>query len=524
MELERNKTLDLLIGTSRLRQKCALFACGLASGFAMPPFNVWWVWALTFPLFIIIAESETPSTFKSVFGKGWIFGFGYFLAALHWVGAAFFVDAQNFLWMMPFAVGALSGGLAVFWGLASVAARFFVGRGGAAIFIYPLCFAIFEWLRGHMFTGFPWAVPGLSADGMGGVLQLASVIGMNGLTLLVLLWGVAPLALWRGDRATRLMFVVIALSLPAAWAWGTWRVATHPTQFMNGPLVRLVQPNISQSDKWRTNNARAIFNQLLQMSSQAATGAEPTIIAWPESAVPFLIDESAEGRAELRTVLAGKKILLTGAVRRSSTDEAKANYYTSILEFNGNADVIGTYDKHHLVPGGEYLPLAWLIEPLGFRKLVNLPESFTAGAGTSQFFVPGAGIAALQICYEAIFPTTWPLNTGRPDWILNVTNDGWFGNSSGPYQHLAQLRMRSVEQGLGIVRVANTGISAIVDATGGYVIQSKIGEMVYLDSPIPKGFVTTVFAQWGEFWMLVLWCVVVLAAFLSGRNFRSARR
>lgn len=517
----KNLRIDIDVRLNRMRgfRKAALlFVIGLATALSIPPIDAWWIWGVTFPSFVYIIQANQHSTWRANFFDGWIFGCGYFLAVLHWIGFAFLVDAQNYLWMMPFAVGAMAAGLAVLWGLASVMAMFFIGRGFHSIFVFPLSFGFIEWLRGHLFTGFPWAVPGLAADGMGGVLQLASLIGMNGLTLLVLLWALMPLAFLQGERNLRIVALIIAACLPAAWIWGEWRVVTAPKQFIAGPVVRLVQPNISQNDKWRGDNARAIFDQLLRLSAQPAVGAEPTLIVWPESAVPFLIDESAEGKRELRTVLDGRKTLLTGAVRRTWRSETQADYYTSILEFDGQAQLVGTYDKHHLVPGGEYLPLAWLIEPLGFRKIVNLPESFKAGTGPSTLPVQGAGLAEMQICYEAIFPHSFPNADPRPDWVLNVTNDGWFGNSAGPYQHLAQLRMRAVEQGLGIIRVANTGISAVLDSTGGYVMQSRVGEATAFDSPIPKALPPTFFARWGELGFALLWSLLIVGANFLGRK------
>jgi apolipoprotein N-acyltransferase len=276
---------------------------------------------------------------------------------------------------------------------------------------------------------------------------------------------------------------------------------------MDGQVVRVVQPNISQDDKWRGDNARIIFDQLLELSSRPAVGLEPTVVIWPESAVPFLIDESVEGQRELKLRLGGHKILLTGAVRRSSPEAVNGmppQYFTSILTFDGEAHVIGHYDKKHLVPGGEYLPLAWLIEPLGFRKMVNLPESFSSGTGPAAVSIGGLGLVGMQICYEAIFPDAVQSRGQKPDWIVNVTNDGWFGNSAGPYQHLAQLRFRAVEQGIGIVRAANTGVSAIIDSTGSYVMVSSLGAVATLDSRIPKALGPTIYAKWGDLSLLVM--------------------
>jgi apolipoprotein N-acyltransferase len=487
----------------------ALLICGLGlfSGLSMPPVDAWWILGLAFPLFVLLLQNPIRQPLVRIFVYGWCFGFGYFLCALHWIGFAFLVDAKDYLWMMPFAVGGLAGGLAVFWGFATALAQKLVERGWPASLVFPVGFGVAEWLRGYVLTGFPWAVPGLAADGMGGVLQLASIIGMNGLTVFVLLWAMTLFGLAQPYKRLRWFSVLTLAILPLSWGWGVWRIALHPTQYLDGPVVRLVQPNISQDDKWRGSNARAIYDQLLELSSRPAVGLEPTVIVWPESAVPFLLDESLEGKKELQNILQERKILLTGAVRRSSPEPVGGvapRYYTSVLAFDGNANVIGHYDKKHLVPGGEYLPLAWLLEPLGFRKVVNLPESFSVGTAPSILPVVGLGLVGVQICYEAIFPNTIASLEKRPDWILNVTNDGWFGKSSGPYQHVAQLRMRAVEEGIGVVRVANTGVSSVIDSTGSYVTTTALGVVAVLDSRIPKSLEPTVYSSWRNSGLIVL--------------------
>jgi apolipoprotein N-acyltransferase len=486
----------------------AILILGALSALAMPPVDAWWVLGITVPLFFALFQIE-----QRAFLQGWLFGFGYFIAVLHWIGFAFFVEAKVDLWMMPFAIGALAGACVIYWGLAAWATQKLVRRGFALWLVFPICMSAAEFLRGVLLTGFPWAVPGLVVDGMGGVEQLAAYIGMNGVTLVVLLWAAMPFAYFTGHKK---FAGVVMLTLPLAWGLGEWRLAQNPTQFVAGVGVRLVQPNISQSDKWRGDNARAIFDQLLTLSAKPSeNGIEVTHIIWPESAVPFLIDESPEGKAELRTMLGGKKILLTGAVRRSSpgpVNGMEPDYFTSVLVFDGNAKVVATYDKWHLVPGGEYLPLAWLLEPLGFRKVVSLPESFTAGRGPETILIPGAGRALPQICYEAIFPESVTDSINRPDWIVNVTNDGWFGNSAGPYQHLAQLRLRAVEQGLPAVRAANTGISAVIDPVGRYLETTVLGTTNTRDSSLPKKLQSTVYSVFGDFSFLAL---LLLAASLG---------
>jgi apolipoprotein N-acyltransferase len=490
------KTLNL----SWVKRIVCIFILGLVSGLSMPPINFWWIFGLTIPLFLCLSEKSSRPFFF-----GWMFGFGYFVAVLHWIGFAFFVDAKTDLWMMPFAVGGLAAAAALYWGLANWAATKLVQKSFHIWVSFPVCLSVAEWLRGILLTGFPWAVPGLAADGMGGVEQLASIIGMNGLTLLLLLWSATPFAFFQGRRKGAMCMI---LTLPLTWIWGEWRLQQNPTQFVEGVGLRLVQPNISQSDKWRGSNARVIFDQLLSLSAKPSSKEFAiTHIVWPESSIPFLIDESAEGKAELRPLLAGGKVLLAGAVHRSSPKPINGEppkYFTGFFVFNSDAEVVATYDKWHLVPGGEYLPFETLLEPLGFRKVVPIPESFTAGPGPQTVDIPGAGPASLQICYEDIFATGAVDPTRRPDWIVNVTNDGWFGNSVGPYQHIAQLRLRAIEQGLPVARSANTGVSAVIDPVGRYIEVTRLGEENTTDSRLPAKIQPTIYSQIGDYGLLIV--------------------
>ena len=335
---------------------------------------------------------------------------------------------------------------------------------------------IVEWLRGHLFTGFPWAAPGLIVDGMGGLAQSAALIGMTGLTVLIVLWASLPYALLESRRrGTVLAALAIALLLPGLWVWGAARLAGASTATVPGVSFRIVQPNISQEQKWREDNARNIFDQLKQLSTMP-TEEQPegiggiTHLVWPESAVPFLIDENAVARSELQPLLGGRTALITGAIRREGDGE-EPDVFNSIIVFDGLAQPIARYDKWRLVPGGEFLPLGWLLEPLGFRKVVRTPGSFKAGEGPRSILLPGGLKAALLVCYEVIFPDRLIDGADRPELIINVTNDGWFGRSTGPWQHLAQTRLRAIEQGLPVIRAANTGISAVIDSHGRYLRQ-----------------------------------------------------
>lgn len=475
---------------------------GMIAALSMPPHDLWLLLFIATPVVLFMLEGIEREGRLPSFFLGWCFGFGYFIVALHWIGFAFLVDAEAYLWMMPFAVGGLAAGMAVYWGLATFCVALSRRKGLPGALVFAVSLAAFEYLRGVLFTGFPWAAPGLASDGMGAVAQTASLWGMPALTLLIVLWAATWPFMWSGPRPHRAAALLIIATLPLCWAWGSYRLSQGAIANVDGVRIRIVQPNISQDSKWRDENARAIFDQLLEMSARAAPdGTSPTHIIWPETAVTFLIDESAAAQVELADLLGGTRTLVTGALRRdinTSGDGEDDKVFNSILTFDGSGKVVARYDKWRLVPGGEFLPFEWALEPLGFRKVVTVPGSFAAGPGPVSLAVPGAPDAGFGVCYEAIFPDHFIDPQKRPGWLINVTNDGWFGNSTGPHQHLAQARLRSIEQGLPMVRAANTGISAVIDPYGRTLSSLPLNAEGVMDAGLPQSLPPTFFADYGE--------------------------
>ena len=494
----------------------ACFAAGAGAALSLPPLGWWPALFAAFPLFLLLLETGGNKNWRSGFGTGWFVGFGYFAVAFHWIGFAFLVDAATYLWMMPFMLGALAGGMAIYWGIASLVVKRLGLSGLPLVLALAVSLAIAEWLRGHLLTGFPWAAPGLAVDGMGAVAQLAAFIGMPALTLLVVLWaGLPHVFLTERHAWLRVLAVVLLCLLPAGWAAGRLRLSSASEAVVTGVALRIVQPNIGQEQKWREENARGIFDRLKSLSAEP-TAARPegigqvTHLIWPESAVPFLIDESPVARAELKPMLGGRTVLITGSIRREQGGQPESRVYNSIIVLDGNAEPVARYDKWRLVPGGEFLPFAWALEPLGFRKVVKVPGSFAAGSGPVTLSIPGAPDAAMLVCYEVIFPHGLVDTAKRPGFIINVTNDGWFGRSTGPYQHLAQARLRAIEQGLPVARAANTGISAVIDPYGRILQRLALFEPGVIDSPLPAALPPTLYARWGD------WILALLLALVAG--------
>ncbi len=505
------------------RWGCAI-ALGFLAALSLPPVNAWPLLFMAIPAFWVLAESQ-QGKWRASFWLGWSFGFGYFLFALHWIGFAFLVDAQDFLWMMPFAVLGLVSFMAIYWGVA-VAACHLLGRRGLGGFMW-LCvtIGIAEYLRGRLLTGFPWGAPGLAVDGMGPVAQTAALFGMEGLTPLVFMWaGVWPFAVSQERRSGRVIAGLLLATLPVLAGLGLVRLAKVEAPAMPPVTVRIVQPNIPQSDKWRGDNMQQIFDELLSLSSRPATGAgKPSVIIWPESAVPYLLDESPESLSLIGEMLGPGRMLMTGSLRRIKSPGGVTEndrVFNSVMAIDGDGRLAGLYDKWKLVPGGEFLPFEWLLAPLGFRKVVTLPGSFEAGRGPHWLAVQGAPPVGISVCYEAIFPQAVVDPSERPGWLLNVTNDGWFGSSTGPYAHLAQARLRSIEQGLPMVRAANTGVSAIIDPYGRYVSRLALGTEGVVDGNLPAPLATTIFGRFGNLGLLL---VLALLAGL-GVQFSASRR
>lgn len=501
--MSRLKRIAQWVGMLRgWRRAALLLIAGVAAGLAMPPFYFWPLLFLAFPVLVWALDDVSA---RRAFATGWLFGLGYFSLCFYWIGIAFLVDAATYLWMMPFMVGALAGGMALYWGLAALGSALTRQQGLARIISLAIFFGIAEWLRGHLLTGFPWAAPGLAATGMGSFAQAASLIGMTGLTLLIVLWSALP-ALWGFASLRRreiIGAVLLFAALPALWLWGAYRLSAAESGLpANGIKLRIVQPNISQDDKWRGENAREIFDKLKRLSTQVTPErqggtADASVVIWPESSVSFFIDENEQGLSELADMLPGGTSLVMGALRR----DGEGHVYNSVLGFDSEANLVGHYDKWRLVPGGEFLPFESILEPLGFRKVVTVPGSFTSGPGPRNVTLPGLEPAGVLICYEAIFPHDLIDPALRPSWIINVTNDGWFGRSSGPYQHLAQARLRTIEQGLPLARAANTGVSAIIDAYGRMEASLDLGSEGVLDGTLPAALAPTVYSRIGD-WML----------------------
>ena len=502
--------------TGLMRFIAAVLA-GLAAGGAMAPFHYLPLLPVAFVVLVWLVDGtqQGRAGIVQAFGIGWAFGLAFFLSGVYWIGFSFLVDAETYAWMLPFAMVAMPMGLGVITGAALALARVLWRPGPSRVLVFAASFAVLEWLRGHILTGFPWNLTGYAWGGSADMLQSTSVIGIYGLSFLTIFAAASPAALFgpAQERASWRWPLAGILILAVLWAGGASRLYLAPfgpETYVEGVNLRIAQPNIPQAEKWRPENRQAIWDLLLEQTS-APSSAPITHVIWPESAVPFVLANNPVGRAEVGGALGGAT-LITGALRIEREPGNVMHFYNSLHVVGGSGEIIGTYDKHHLVPFGEYLPLRGLLGRFGFRSIVDERFDYLPGPGARTLAAPGAPDFGPLICYEAIFPRAVVDPRRRPGWLVNVTDDSWFGDSSGPRQHLVQARARAIEEGLPLIRAANTGISAVIDPHGRVLSQLGLGTTGVIDAPLPKALQPTLYAYLGD------WPLFVALMFLLFRG------
>jgi apolipoprotein N-acyltransferase len=416
---------------------------------------------------------------------GFAFGYAYFLAGLYWVAIAFYTDAERFGALAVPAVLLLAAACALFPTMAVVAARR-LARGSllALVLLLPVTWTLAEQLRGDWGAGFPWNPAALVWAAADPWLQPAAWLGTPGLSLLAVLGGALPALALAPTRRLRLAGpVAAALLLVALWGAGSARLALLDPPPDTALRLRIVQANIEQHHKWDPELRLAWFRRHLELAARA-TATPPDLVIWPESSVPYPLEDAEEVRAAIARITPADGFALVGGDRfdLAATPPVASN---SIFALDRHGAIRERYDKVDLVPFGEYLPFRPLLERFGLEKLTAGSFDFVPGPGRRTIALDGVPPFSPLVCYEAIFAGRAVAAEARPAWLLNVTNDAWFGRSSGPYQHLAMARMRAVEEGLPLVRAANTGISVVTDAFGRVRAELPLGTTGVIDEPLP---------------------------------------
>ncbi len=499
---------------------------GAVSALAMPPYDAFPVLFITLPVLVWLIDGAAESVNAGFFRRlwpaariGWLFGFGYFTAGLWWLGMAFLADPDEFLWLMPLAIVALPAGLALFWGLGTAIARVFWADGWRRIVALSAGLALAEWLRGTVFTGFPWNSIGYAAMPVPVMMQSASVLGLYGITPLAIFVFSSPglfaaSSSLRPRRAGAVFAIVLALAA-AHIGFGIWRLSTAHDDMVKDVKLRIVQPAIKQHEKWQEGKAMEIFNRHISISGEdTASGgklSKITHLIWPESAFPFILTRNRAAVAAIAALLPENVTMITGAMRVELpvSDQSGGYTFNSIYVINGDGKITGAQDKVHLVPFGEYLPFQESLKSLGLRQLAHqldkMRGGFTAGHQRKHLELAGAPPFLPLICYEIIFSNQVLGKGKQPGWIINVTNDAWYGHTPGPYQHLRQARIRAIEEGLPLVRAANNGISVITDPYGRIVRFIPLGQSTAIDGPLPVALQYTIFRFFGyrSYWLIL---------------------
>jgi len=458
----------------------------------MPPVSLWpSLFVGVSALYILYSRTLSAG---QAFASGFFFALGYFVTGLWWIGNALLVEGNDFAWVWPISVIGLPTLLALFTGTFLANARMMgnpKSLRGFLAFAFFLTFS--EWARGHAFTGFPWNLYGYVWSDHLPMAQAVRYTGAFGLTLITLLWAASPAILWlrRHDRKFQAaMASVVLLSMAGLYAGGTWRLNHNPTTFDSKNAVVVVQPNIPQNMKW---DPIAVQDNFLKISSlsKSHSFAEPVpeniFIVWPETAIsPTIYSQDANMdriRGILQSYTETNAYLITGILRRLQDEDGQTSFANSIVFLNNDMTALQAYDKHHLVPFGEFIPFQdWI--PL---KPVAAFRGFNRGAGPMTVERDGIPPFSPLICYEVIFPdNVTAKGAPRPRWIVNVTNDGWYGDSAGPYQHFAQTRLRAIEEGLPVIRSANTGVSGIIDPYGRVLDRVDIFQEGVIVSLLPE--------------------------------------
>ena len=500
--------LDVAALTGRRRYGLA-FLLGAAAAAAMSPVDMVPLLAVAFPGLLWLDDGSTSA--GATFRLGWVFGFGFFLAGLYWIAAALFVDLARFWWLVPFAAAGLPAGFAIYIAFALLTTRLVVQRlqlsAAARVFVFAIAWSAAEWTRGHAFTGLPWNLVGYTwSGGFPGaiaMLQSVAVVGIYGLSFITVL-AFSLLSLLGSPRTAPMhplrrwapgITAILLVTAPALG--GAVRLASTPID-LTGTRLRLVQPSITESLKWQPAAAQDNFRRLIDLS-RAPTTERLNAILWPEAATPFLLGRDRPARDAIAAVVPKGGYVITGALRTDLPPAPIANFWNSIEAVNAHGDIVAHYDKAHLVPFGEYVPFRKL---LPIDKITPGTTDLSAGPGPQTIALPGLPPFAPLVCYEAIFPGSIIDEDDRPAWILNVTNDAWYGRSSGPYQHFAIARTRAVEEDLPLIRVANNGISGVIDPVGRVLAHTGLDAIGYVDSALPTAGSRTPYARVGN-WMLL---------------------
>ncbi|HKD47479.1 MAG TPA: apolipoprotein N-acyltransferase [Rhizomicrobium sp.] len=499
-------------GLKGWRRAAFAFSAGAFSALGFAPVEFFPALLLGFSALVLLLDGAAPGpgSWRVAALCGWSFAFGQYLIGWHWIGYAFMVDPSAHLWQLPFAMLLLTGGLALYAGIACALAMLVWSEGFPRLLIFAAFYAAGEWVRGHALTGFPWNLPAYGWGVSLAIMQSTSLIGAYGLSFLTILLGASLAEFCMRRPAAPVTAILLFVCI---WIYGAIRLAMTPTENESGIMVRLVQPDIPQNQKYVRRFVVRNWQRLVDLSQSPG---RVTHIIWPEAAPSFLLDRSQAALDDIGLLTKGGRSLITGSAR-AVISGGTPRYYNSLYIFAPGGKIEAVYDKFHLVPFGEYVPFAKLLNRVGITKLTEGDTGFSAGDGPHIYQVPHAPAVTPLICYEIIFPGE--VTTGqRPGWLVNVTDDSWFGPWAGPMQHLLIARVRAIEEGLPVARDANTGISAMIDPVGRITAHLNLGRIGVIDANLPRALPPTFYARFGDIPFALLLLAAVALGFVKFRS------
>jgi apolipoprotein N-acyltransferase len=510
--------LDSLAGTLAAlrgwRRHAAAAGLGALATLALPPVYLLPLLYVAFAGLVWLLPAGLR--WRAAFFTGWWFGMGYFVSSLYWIGFAPITYSMDLFWVMPLAMVGLPILLAVYHGIATLLASLWGGGTLRRALALALAWGATEWLRGHMLTGFPWNLAGYGWLGSDALAQTAAIFGMYGVTLLVVAASALAAGIAGQPARRRWVSLGLAVAIPAlAWGYGTARLADAPPPGDNtvpGVGLRLVQANIPQREKWDRTLIRRNFDLHMTLS-MADRPKWITHVVWPETAATIDLTNNTDVRAAVASIVPEGGLLLTGTARRKPKPR---RVWNSMVAVDGSGNIAAVFDKFHLVPFGEYVPLRGI---LPIDKVTPGTLDFSAGPGPQSIELRGLPPVSPLICYEAIFPGETADPARRPGWLLNLTNDAWYGDTAGPHQHLAITRARAIEEGVPLVRSANTGITALFDAYGREIGRIGLSEQGVMDTELPGTAATIpLYGRYGDVIHLILMAIVFLSLLRTPTN------
>ncbi|AIL65778.1 Apolipoprotein N-acyltransferase [Rickettsiales bacterium Ac37b] len=489
-----------------------LVVVGMLSALSLPPCFYTFLNFITFPVLYYFTTVCTNKV--KAFVVGWWFGFGYFILGLYWFAHALLIEADKFSWLIPFANLGIPSLLAIYIGLTTwsfyillklIPRITIIGK----LLTFSSIWMIFEWLRGHLFTGFPWNLIGYSWANDPSMLQVTSIFGIYGLSFLTTLLSTSPIILLEHKKHYYKFICIGVVGLITYYA-GYQRLVMYPTEFNDTVPIRIVQANIPQNLKWQPNILLDNIMSHINLSKEYQNNSQIRYIIWPESAVPYPINNDSLLQL-LAPIIPSDGLLLTGSIRVIGKGKTQ-KWWNSLSAINAKGQIIGYYDKTHLVPFGEYVPFRSI---LPIEKIAYGLSDWERGNGQSTLYLSdNLPLVSPLVCYEVIFPHEVTDNSHRAEWLLNVTNDGWYGQSFGPYQHFYIALVRTVEEGIPLVRAANTGISAIIDSYGRIVSKLSLGTEGIIDGLLPLTATSiTIYSKYGDIMLLSILLLNILYVF-----------